>query len=276
MMIWNNVSLQKGGRPLLQNISVEIPVGQVTVILGPNGAGKSTFLKLSAKELAPSAGDITWLGLDLQSWSIQDLALFRGVLSQSHPIAFPMDPKELVKMGRYPHQARRSANAEDARIVDEAMDACKVQHLAERSTQFLSGGEMQRVHTARVLTQIWQNESQRPRMLLLDEPTASLDPAYQHLCLQNARAMADEGVCVLAILHDLNLAARYADRIIFLKEGRLVAEGPMRAMMKESLLQDVFAVDIHTVHDPRLSHPLIVTLGSGLNRAHKEPQLRSL
>ena len=269
MMIWNNVSYAKGSRFLLKAISVELPAGQLTVILGPNGAGKSTFLKLCSKEMSPTSGSIELHQQNLESWPAQELALFRGVLSQSHPMSFPMEVPELVMMGRYPHKQRRALDADDQRIVDEALSECSVKHLAGRSTQYLSGGEMQRVQTARVLTQIWQEHPRHPRVLLLDEPTASLDPAYQHLCLMKAKQMAEQGVCVVAILHDLNLAARYADRIAFLKSGQLVAAGPMREMMNESLLQEVFGVDIHTVNDPRLMHPLIVTLGP-------EPKLRSI
>ncbi len=215
-------------------------------------------------------------GKDLQNWSTQDMALFRGVLSQSHPVAFPMDVSELVLMGRYPHKKRAALDHHDQRIVQEALAECSVKHLNDRSTQFLSGGELQRVQTARILAQIWEDHPQHPRILLLDEPTASLDPGYQHLCLLKAKRLAEQGVCVIAILHDLNLAARYADHIVFLKEGRLAGAGPMRDMMRESILRDVFSVEIHTVHDPRLEHPLIFTLGPQHQQPANEPKLRSL
>jgi len=276
MIRWNNVSYAKNSRFLLQDISVELPAGQLTVILGPNGAGKSTFLRLCSKEMQPTTGTIELHQKDLQDWSCHDLALFRGVLSQSHPIAFPMEVSELVAMGRYPHKKRSSLNDKDRQIVQEALAECSVKHLEARSTQFLSGGELQRAQTARVLTQIWEDHQHHPRVLLLDEPTASLDPAYQHLCLAKAKKLTRQGVCVIAILHDLNLAARYADHIVFLKEGRLAAAGPMGDMMRESILQEVFSVDIHTVHDPRFAHPLIVTLGTSYQTSVIEPKLRSL
>lgn len=276
MMHWNKVGLVKNGRPLLQDISVDLLPGQLTVILGPNGAGKSTFLKLCSREMEPSSGAISLHGMDLRSWPTEELAMIRGVLSQSHPMAFPMDVAELVMMGRYPHRHRQALDSDDHTIVQGAMQECSVDHLQGRSTQFLSGGEMQRVQTARVLAQIWNRHPHHERLLLLDEPTASLDPAFQHLCLLKAQRMAEQGVCVVAILHDLNLAARYADRIVFLKEGRLVASGPMQDMMDEALLQQVFAVEIRKIHDPRLAHPLIVTLGPGHQHSTKEPKLRSL
>jgi iron complex transport system ATP-binding protein len=276
MIRWNQVSYQKNSRYLLQDISVDLPAGQLTVVLGPNGAGKSTFLRLCSKDMQPSSGTIELHGRDLQCWSTEELARFRGVLSQSLPLSFPMEVMELVLMGRYPHKARKAMDQRDLEIVQEALSNCKVQHLEKRSTQFLSGGEMQRVQTARVLTQIWEEHPQHQRVLLLDEPTASLDPAYQHLCLMNAKKLAEKGVCVVAILHDLNLAARYADRIVFLKEGRLAGAGPVREMLRESMLEQVFAVNIRTVHDPRLAHPLIVTLGPLNTSITKEPKLRSL
>jgi iron complex transport system ATP-binding protein len=261
MIQWKNVSYQKGPRFLLQDITVDLPAGQLTVILGPNGAGKSTFLRLCSRELQPTVGRISLHERDLREWSTEDLALFRGVLSQSLPMPFPMAVSELAFMGRYPHITGRRPEKKDHDIVQDAITACSLESLKDRSTQFLSGGELQRSHTARVLSQIWEDQEQRARILLLDEPTASLDPTYQHLCLMKAKAMAREGACVVAILHDLNLAARYADRIVFLKDGRLAGAGPMPAMMQDAILEDVFAVHVRTIHDARLAHPLIVTLG---------------
>lgn len=261
MIQWKNVSYQKGSRFLLKDISVTLPSGQLTVIMGPNGAGKSTFLRLCSRELQPTMGSLFLHETDLNDWSAEDMALFRGVLSQSLPMTFPMSVTELVLMGRYPHLKQRAALPQDATIVREAITAGSLVPLKDRSTQYLSGGEMQRAHMARVLAQIWEPQDGRPRVLLLDEPTASLDPTFQHLCLMQARKLASEGVCVVAILHDLNLAARYADQIVFLKDGCLAASGPMPDMMQESILEDVFNVHVRTIRDARLSHPLIVTLG---------------
>lgn len=261
MIQWKNVSYQKGSRFLLKDISVTLTPGQLTVIMGPNGAGKSTFLRLCSRELQPTHGSILLHERDLNEWNAEDMALFRGVLSQSVPMTFPMSVNELVLMGRYPHLKKRAALPQDADIVKDAVTACSLEPLKDRSTQYLSGGEMQRAHMARVLAQIWEAQEERPRVLLLDEPTASLDPTYQHLCLMRARKLAAEGVCVVAILHDLNLAARYADHIIFLKEGRLAASGAMPEMMQESILEEVFNVHVRTIKDARLGHPLIVTLG---------------
>lgn len=273
MIQWNNVSFKKGSRFLLQDISVHLPAGQLTVILGPNGAGKSTFLRLCSRELQPTSGGMTLMGRDLRDWSTEELALFRGVLSQSLPMPFPMGVSELVLMGRYPHFKKRREENKDRDIVQDAIAECSLETLKDRSTQFLSGGEMQRAHTARVLAQIWEQQEQRPRILLLDEPTASLDPTYQHLCLMKAKKLASEGACVVAILHDLNLAARYADHIVFLKDGRLAGAGPMDAMMQDTMLEEVFAVNVRTIQDARLPHPLIVTLGP---RTSSSPKLRSV
>ncbi len=276
MIKWNRVSFHKNSRLLLQDISVDLPAGQLTVILGPNGAGKSTFLRLCSKELQPTSGSIELHDRNLTTWSSEDLALFRGVLSQSLPMSFPIEVGELVLMGRYPHKKRQAMDQRDHDIVVKALASCHVQHLHERSTQFLSGGEMQRAQTARVLAQIWDEHDVHPRVLLLDEPTASLDPAYQHLCLLKARELAKQGVCVVAILHDLNLAARYADSIIFLKDGRLAGAGPKEEMLCESMLEQVFAVDIRMVRDPRLEHPLIITLGPQQESSRHPHNFRSV
>lgn len=275
MIRWQNVSYRKNARILLQDMNVDIPAGQLTVVLGPNGAGKSTFLRLCAQEIEPSSGTIELHGRPLQTWSAEELACFRGVLSQSLPLSFPMEVSELVLMGRYPHRVRCGMNSRDHEIAQEALDCCKVRHLEKRSTQFLSGGELQRVQTARVLSQIWDPHPEHERVLLLDEPTASLDPAYQHLCLMNARKFAEQGVCVVAVLHDLNLAARYADHIIFLKDGRLAGAGPVHEMLQESILEQVFAVEFRIVDDPRLDQPFIMTLGPQ-SPAVNQPQLGSL
>lgn len=261
MIQWKNVSYQKGSRLLLKDISVTLPPGQLTVIMGPNGAGKSTFLRLCSRELQPTLGELSLHGRCLKEWSSEELSLFRGVLSQSLPMTFPMTVNELVLMGRYPHHKKRGSSVTDPSIVEAALGDCSLAALKDRSTQHLSGGEMQRAHMARVLAQIWEPQDGRPRILLLDEPTASLDPTYQHLCLLRARKLTEEGVSVVAILHDLNLAARYADHIVFLKEGRLAAAGPMSEMMQEPILEDVFSVHVRILRDARLSHPLIVTLG---------------
>lgn len=258
MLEWQNVSL-KGQPPRLTDINLRLTPGQLTIVLGPNGAGKSSFLSLTAGLSKPSSGSVLWKGLPLSAWSARDLARFRAFLSQTLSLPFAMTAAELVRLGRFPHASR--SPGEEEQIIAQALELCQATPLASRRSDQLSGGELQRVHTARVLAQAWEAQEKGEGLLLLDEPTASLDPQYQHATLQVAQAMAARGLTVIAVLHDLNLAARYADRIIFLKRGRLLAEGPAREILQEDLIREVFDVEVCLPQNTGLKHPALITLG---------------
>lgn len=266
MLEWENVSLKGRSRPRLSELRLKIQPAQLTVILGPNGAGKSSFLNLAAGLSESDSGTITWKGRSLLAWAPRELAAFRAFLSQSISLPFPLKVSELVALGRLPH-ASRGAREEQA-IVTRALELCQAGELRDRLSSELSGGELQRVHTARVIAQAWESQERGEGLLLLDEPTASLDPQHQHATLQLAKALAGRGLSVIAVLHDLNLAARYADRIVYLREGRLLAEGTAREMLSESFMQQVFAVDALAPQDPRLSHPALITLGPSTGSRH--------
>lgn len=227
------------GGPLLATVSATLRAGRVTAIVGPNGAGKSTLLSLLSGERAPLLGQVLLQGRALADRRAAELARIRAVMPQDGGVAFDFTVREVVEMGRYPH--RHAPSRREAAIVDEAMEATGVAHLARRGIQTLSGGERARAHLARALAQVWEPGA-APRWLLLDEPTAALDLAHQHQSLRLLRAWAEEqGVGVVVVLHDLNLALRYAHDALLLARGH-AQTGPVQQVLTESAIARVWGV----------------------------------
>lgn len=241
------VGVNMSGRKLLDDISVEFRAGHVTAILGPNGAGKSTLMSSLTGQRKPDAGHVELEGRVLQGCAPAELARLRAFVAQETQVAFDFTVREVVDLGRYPHRMRPSP--QEAHIAGLAMQATAVEHLADRSLNTLSGGEKARVHLSRALAQVWESSgNDKSRWLLLDEPTAALDLQHQHRMLQLARRWADaHGVGVIAVLHDLNLALRYSDRCIVLKEGRLFAAGETSVVLNEDCIGNVWGVTAHPV-----------------------------
>lgn len=254
MIVASRVRVTRGGRVLLDDVSVSAHTGEVLAILGPNGAGKSTLLKVLAGELVPDAGSVALEGRRLANWPPLELARRRAVMRQQAHLEFDFTAREVVTMGRYPYAAR-PAGARDRDIADEALAAVDAAHLAARAYPRLSGGEKARVQFARALAQVWPGDS-GSRLLLLDEPTASLDITHQHGLLALARALTRaHRFAVVLVLHDLNLAARYADRVVLLDRGRLAASGPPRHVLTPERLSATYrvAADCHTTADGSLA-----------------------
>jgi iron complex transport system ATP-binding protein len=240
-------------------VSLAVRPGEVLAVLGLNGAGKSTLLRVFSGLQRPQAGAVSLDGRPLRDWTPHALARRRAVLPQEAQLAFPFRVHEVVMLGRSPHAGTCRAN-DHLRAVDAAMRAADVAALAGRPYPTLSGGERQRVQLARALAQIWRAEdSTAPdaRYLLLDEPTNNLDLRHQDEVLATARRLAADGVGVLAILHDINLAAAFADRICLLKEGRIVAEGPAASVIAEAPLAETFEVSVTLLRHPALPIPHI-------------------
>ncbi|BAZ93531.1 hemin import ATP-binding protein HmuV [Thiohalobacter sp. COW1] len=247
----SDISVYAGARALLHGVSVRLAPGEVLAVIGPNGAGKSTLLKCLAGETTPAAGRIGINGRALADWPHRSLARMRAVLPQHSSLNFPFRVREVVAMGRSPHAGAPAGHNSD--IVNAALTAADVQHLAGRDYTTLSGGERQRVQLARVLTQIWEPATEGPRYLLMDEPTSALDLVHQHHVLGVARRFArEQGIGVLAILHDLNLVAGYADRVAVLQQGRLRRQGPVGEVMQPAFLSEVFGIPLL-----RLPHPTV-------------------
>lgn len=250
-----------GKQPLLSDIDLEVYPGEVAAVLGPNGAGKSTLMSVLAGLRVPASGEVSLGGRALHGIKAEQLAMERAVMQQDSAVAFDFSVREVVELGRYPH--RLLPSTDEAGIVNEAMALTDVSHLADRTINSLSGGERARTQLARVLAQIWHPLSDgQPRWLLLDEPTAALDLHHQHLTLNTVRRWAREhGVGVVAVLHDLNLALRYADRVWVLGGGRLQASGAPAATLTPALLREIWRVDAHTwTSADGCSHLLITSM----------------
>jgi len=245
MLTARNITLRVGKKSLISDISVSFAPGKLHMIIGPNGAGKSTLVKVLARLLRPQIGDVEYEGVDVSKTSEAKLAKCRAVLSQAIEVAFPLTVREVVMMGRYPHFGGRPGPT-DERIVDEAMQHFDVTEFSQRDYQTLSGGERQRVNFARVLSQLWPDGSataQSCRYLFLDEPLTFLDIRHQIDFLRKIRKFTDSpGVVTVGVVHDLNLAARFADQIVLLNHGRVVANGPAAEVLTAERIQAVFEV----------------------------------
>jgi len=251
-----HLSVTVGVKQLLDQVSLEIHPGKLLALLGPNGAGKSSFLKALSGEFSQLQGTLLLNGRRWQEWPREQLAQVVGVLPQQSELAFPFSAAEVVMLGRLPHSTGRKR---DGDIVQQALQQVDAWHLRDAAYPSLSGGEKQRVQLARVLTQIWDDTGLGPRYLLLDEPTSALDLAHQHQTLELARRLADQqGIGVLAILHDLNLAATYADTIGLLAQGRLQSVGSVEDVLTPELLQPLFGIDITLMRHPHQDRPLVV------------------
>jgi len=231
-------------RPALDGVSLEVPAGACTAVLGPNGSGKSTLLRLLLGTLAPGSGTVSFGGRPVDDWSRAALAREVGVVPQEEESPFPMTARELVAMGRYPHLGswRREGEA-DRRAVAEAMRRADVTELADRLVGTLSGGERQRARIARAL-------AQEPATLALDEPTAALDVAHEMAIFELLRDLGHAGTTVLLVTHNLNLAARYADRLVVLDRGRVAAEGTPPEVLTAELVQRVYRWPARIVEHP--------------------------
>lgn len=246
-----------GKKLILNDINAEFLPGEFNMILGPNGSGKSTFLKIFSGELHSTDGQVYYDNTKIRAIKTEELAKFRAVMSQQPELSFPLTVDEVVMMGRYPH-FNFSPNKKDENICEEVTERMNLQSFRDRNYLTLSGGEKQRVQYARVLAQIWEQPHNGCRYLFLDEPLASLDIKYQQEFLEIAREFAKAGTVLIAVLHDINLAIQYADRLFMLKEGSLVAQGKPRDILNSELIKKVFDVDASIINNPITNEPLVV------------------
>ena len=276
MLQAHGIAVQRGERQILADIDLSLPAGQVIGVLGANGAGKSTLLAALAGELSPSTGRITLNGRPLSAWSVAELARCRAVLPQSPSLQFDLPVATVIGMGAYPHarhsrigahptnrhDTAQAAMAEDQRILQRVLALADVQDLYERRYRRLSGGEQQRVHLARVLYQLLlaRQGHNEYRVLMLDEPTASLDPRHQLHLLSAVHTLAhEENVAALVIVHDLNLAAGCCDRLLLLGQGRVAARGTPAQVLTPDTLRQVYGVEATVLPYPNQpGRPLVV------------------
>jgi iron complex transport system ATP-binding protein len=240
-----SVSYTLDGATLIAGAELAVETGTFLGVIGPNGAGKSTLLRLAAGLIAPSSGETTLDVRSLRAQPRKQIARLLGYVPQQVRLDFPFSVADVVMDGRNPHLGRfQIGDTADRRIVWEAMEQTGILPLAERNVQTLSGGEKQRVLIARAL-------AQQPRVLLLDEPTANLDLYHQHAIVRLVRRLAaEQGLAVVAAIHDINLAARYCDQLAVLMSGRIVATGPPAMTLTRALLAGVFAVEAEITPEP--------------------------
>lgn len=261
MLSARDVIVTRRGSLLLDGVSLSIRSGEFVALIGQNGAGKSTLLHVLSGALQPDHGVVSLAGRPLHAWPRTALARSRAVLPQSSDIAFPFTLRDMVLMGRSAH-AGVTTDAANRAIADAALAAADLGACADRLYPSLSGGERQRAQLARVIAQIWSiPTSDSPRFLLLDEPTNHLDLAHQLQILRIAQRLAQDGIGVLAILHDPNLAAIFAGRVAVLKAGRLLADGPTDRILCEEILENALGLPVIVQRHPTLGHPLILPRG---------------
>ena len=247
------VSVELGGRRVVDAVDLAVPAGELLALVGPNGAGKSTLLSVLAGERRPDAGSVLLDERPIERIEPLELARLRAVLTQDNAVSFPFRVAEVVEMGRSPWM-RTPARELDDQAIEAALERADVEHLVGRRFTELSGGERARVSLARVL-------AQETAVVLLDEPTAALDLRHQEDVLRIARSLALEGRTVIVVLHDLSLAGAYADRIALLERGRLRALGAPVDVLTEELVSEVYGLEVEVlVRDGR---PLVIPRRGG-------------
>jgi iron complex transport system ATP-binding protein len=241
------------GSRILTDVSFEADAGELVALIGPNGAGKSTLLSVVTGDQA-ATGRVEIAGRALGDWSLKELGRRRAVLLQQTGVFFPFTVHEVVEMGRAPWQGT-PRDADDERAVAESLALTEMTRFAERAVPSLSGGERARASLARIL-------AQQTGILLLDEPTAALDLRHQEDVLRIARDRARAGDCVVIVLHDLSLAAAYADRIVLIAEGRVVADGTPDAVLTAPLLSEVYDLRVEVIRHPSTGTAIVLPLRS--------------
>lgn len=254
MLSATNLSFAINGAQLLDRVTVAFAPGQLSMVIGPNGAGKSTLIKALCRQIVPQSGAVQYANRALELWSEPQLARVRAVLSQNVELAFPLRVWEVVLMGRYPHFTGAATPA-DTEACTEAMRYFDVLDWSDRDYLTLSGGERQRVQFARVMAQIWYPSPNAHRWLLLDEPLTFLDIRYQFDFLKRVRELLTGGDLVaVGVVHDLNLAARFADHLVLMANGQIIADGVPSDVLQPDLVERAFGIRpvVHATGDGRV------------------------
>ena len=253
-----DIDVVRSGKHLVKQANLAIAPGERVALIGPNGAGKSTLLRVLCGEIKAYRGSVMLRDKPLFQWKDRDLAKVRAVLPQSSNIPFAFTSREVVELGRFPH-CGGALSARDHRIVDEALNLLDALALASRDITTLSGGERARVHCARVLAQVWEAQADASPLLLLDEPTAALDLKHQGVLLRAVTEFArTRNAAVLAVLHDVNLTALWADRIAWMRNGEIVAMGTPGETVNSAQLRAVFDVAAHVIPHTENGHPQVL------------------
>jgi iron complex transport system ATP-binding protein len=265
MLEWDDVSVERGGRRLVRRASLAVGAGELVVLAGPNGAGKSTLVRAMTGEWPVASGMVRLFGQPLAGWDRQLLAQHFAALPQQSSLAFDFLVHEVVALGRLPH----GGGPADVKAVAAALAEVGLQACRGRPYLALSAGEQQRVHVARVLAQLWE-ASTAPSgngplrgALLLDEPTSALDLGHQQRLLDLLWRRARQGFATCVVLHDLNLAARYADRIVLVAGGEVMAQGTPAEVLVASRLEAAYGCTVAVRTDPDDGRPVVALAGAG-------------
>ena len=249
-----SVSLKLDNRQILKDVSLEINEGEIVSVIGPNGAGKSTLLNVLTGDINPDSGEIFYDDKQLKQISIQERAFTRSVMSQMQTLVFNFSVKDVIEMG-WLQRGNSDFSNNFSMAFENVTKECNVHNLIHRKFNSLSGGEQRRVHFARTLLQLWRpSESNDPRYLLLDEPTANLDLSSEMLLMNILKNRASLNVGILVILHDLNLASHFADKIAIIKDGEIMAFGEPEKIMEDTFLTSIYEVPIKVNHNPLRVH----------------------
>ena len=249
-----SVSLKLDNRQILKDVSLEINEGEIVSVIGPNGAGKSTLLNVLSGDISPDSGNTTYDNKQLNKISIQERAFTRSVMSQMQTLVFNFNVKDVIEMG-WLQRGNSDFSSNFSMAFEAVTTECNVNNLVHRKFNSLSGGEQRRVHFARTLLQLWRpSQSNDPRYLLLDEPTANLDLSSEMLLMNILKARASSNVGILVILHDLNLASHFADKIAIMKDGEIKAFGKPEEIMTDDFLTSIYEVPIKVKYDPLRIH----------------------
>ena len=257
MISAEQIKYSVGTKNILNNISVKFLPGTCNLIIGPNGSGKSTLIKLLSGEINNFDGQLSYNGSDIKNLTKLALAASRAVLSQQTELSFPMTVEEVVLLGRNPH-FEFNPSKKDIEIVKEVMALLDLNSFIYRNYQTLSGGEKQRVHYARVLAQIWEIPKGEQRYLFLDEPLNNLDIYYQQIFLSIAVSLLNDTTTLIGVVHDINIALRYADQLFFLKEGALIKNGAPEKIVDAILIKEVFNIDTQLMLHPSTGKPVVL------------------
>lgn len=261
MLRTEGVYYRIGKKLILNNVNAEFLPGEFNMILGPNGSGKSSFLKIFSGEMNATEGTVFYHDENIHSIKKEQLAKYRAVMSQQPELSFPLTVEEVVMMGRYPH-FNFNPGKKDEQICYEVIERMNLQSFKDRNYLTLSGGEKQRVHYARVLAQVWEKPDHGFRYLFLDEPLASLDINYQQEFLQIAKEFTKEHTVLISVIHDINLAIQFGDKLFFFKEGELVSHGKPADIISEELLYNIFDVQTTIISNPHTLQPLVLFRGN--------------
>ena len=256
MLKAENILFRIGEKILVDKTSLSFEQHRFHVIMGANGAGKSTLLKLLAGSQHPSGGKIFLDEKELKHFTKKELATHRAVLSQHYNITFPITTSDIVLMGRYPHYYTTPSH-HDLDICRQVMLLMKIEDLADRDYNTLSGGEAQKAQMSRVLAQIWEANKGEEKILFLDEPVSHLDLKYQNQLLQVAKNLCKQNVTVIAILHDINLALGFADRILFMKQGAIRFETGNANAVTPLIIREIFDVEANIFYPENDQLPIV-------------------